>query len=64
MIIDRISDLEVEVKKIWPHFHSLRLNGVQVEFSVSIGKDELAWFPYYRSPTHVEKYINAYLKIS
>lgn len=59
MIID-LPDLAKEVNKLWPSCSHIRSNNGKIEFGLPISGRDIAWFPYYRAPHRIEKYIKAW----
>jgi hypothetical protein len=57
---NELKDLEILVKGIWPHCDKWRLCNGHIEFSVKKGKNDREWFPLFRAPYHVEKFVRAW----
>lgn len=56
-----LHELDDLVKKIWPHSDKWRLNHDQIEFSIQCIYG-IEWFPIYRAPVRIEKFVYAWLK--
>lgn len=55
-----LPDLEKLVKEIWPQSDKWRLNEGKIEFSLRKSHNEREWFPLYRAPEKVEKFVKTW----
>lgn len=62
-IIYDLPDLTEEIKKIWSSPKKWRMNNSKVEFSLDSSYGD-QWFNYWQAPIHVERFVNAYLKLT
>jgi hypothetical protein len=57
-----LPDLSTLVKEIWTQSDDWRLYKGKIEFSLKNSNDEKEWFPLYKSPVNVEKFVKSWYR--